>query len=319
MYKPIEGAKKILKVNLDVKPGESVLVIAENSTSKDAAYFLDAAKELNLNTIMIVMPNLHFNGEEPFEIVQKAMKLPDVMVIATKHSISTINAISQASQIGVRTLSMPGFTSEMLIRGPIEADFLKIKSRIWDLAGLIEKAEMVQVKSKNGSDLSFSIKGRPGRALDALARKPGDFRSMGVEANAAPIEDSANGILMIDVAAPTGIILDEPVKLTFEKGLIVKIEGNDNSVRLQKYLEKIGDENIFRIAEFGIGLNPASKLTGKNYIEDESSIGTAHVGIGRNTTLGGKTQAKGHFDLIFKKPNIFFDNTCIMKNGKLQF
>ncbi|GAI96895.1 unnamed protein product, partial [marine sediment metagenome] len=163
------------------------------------------------------------------------------------------------------------------------------------------------------------VEGRPGRALDALAQEPGSFRSMSVEANAAPLEDSANGILMIDVAAPTNILLDEPVKLTFEKGLIVKIEGNDNSVRLQKFLDKIEDKNIFRIAELGIGLNPASTLTGKNYIEDESSIGTAHIGIGRNTSLGGKTLAKGHFDLIFNKPNIFFDNTCIMKNGKLQF
>jgi len=317
MYEPIEGAKKILQVNLGFKPRESVLILAEDSTSEDAKYFLMAGKELDLNIVMLIMPDLNFNGEEPLEIVKKAMQLPEAMLIASKSSISTTNARVQASQKGVRIFSMPSFTSDMLIRGPIEADFLKIKPRIWTLAGIMDKANIVKIKSKNGSDLTFSIEGRSGRAMDALARESGSYRSMSVEACIAPLENTADGILMVDVAAPTNIIFNKPVKLTFKKGFIVKIEGNDNAMRLQKFLDEVGDKNIFRIAELGIGLNPSSKLTGKNYIEDESSLGTGHIGIGRNTSLGGETQAKGHFDMIFNNPDIFFDDTCIIKNGQL--
>lgn len=319
MYKPIEGAKKILKVNLGVKPGESVLVIAEESTSKDATYFLEAAKELDLNIVMIVMPDLHFNGEEPLEIVKKAMKLPEAMVIANKYSISTTNARLQASQAGVRIFSIPGFTSQMLTRGPIEADFLKVQPKVLAVARMISKTKNVRIETKNGSNLNLSIEGRPGRPLDALAREPGIFRSMSVEANVAPLENSADGILMVDVAAPTGIFLDKPIKFTFREGLIVEIKDNDKAKQLEEFFKKIEDPNIFRIAELGIGLNPASTLTGKNYIEDESSIETAHIGIGRNVTLGGKTKAKGHFDLIFKNPTIFFDDSVVMDCGKLNY
>lgn len=319
MYKPIEGAKKALKVNLGVRPKETVFIIAEESTSRDAKYFLEAGKELDIDITMITIPELNFNGEEPSGIVRKVMRLPNSMILATKNSLSTTNARIQASNAGVRIFNMPSFSKVMLTRGPIEADFKKIKPKVWALADLISKAEDVKITTNNGSNLKFSIKGREGRARDALCEEPGSYRSMSVEANTAPLEDSANGILMVDLASPTDMMLDEPVKITFKDGFIVKIEGKENAVRLQEFFKKIGDKNIFCIAEIGIGLNPASKLTGNNYIEDESAIGTAHVGIGRNTGSGGKNKAKGHFDLIFKKPDIFFDNTCIMKDGQLEF
>ena len=321
MYKrPIEGAKKILKVCLGVKSGESVTVVTEESTLKYVIPFLDAAKELNLDRMMVVMPDIKFNGEEPSKNVQQAMMLSEVLILATNLSISTIDALKEAQKKGIRIFSIPSFTSESLVKGPIEADFLKIKGVIRTVASLMSKTKIVNVKTENGSDLTFSLEGRSGNAHDALALEPGTFKSMSVEANIAPLENSANGILMVDVASPTNVnhLLEPPLKITFKEGLIVKIEGSDDAVRLQRFLDEIGDKNVFRIAELGIGLNPSSTLTGHHYIEDESVMGTAHIGIGRNTSIEGTTQAKGHFDLIFKRPDIYFDNVRIMKDGKLE-
>ena len=69
--------------------------------------------------------------------------------------------------------------------------------------------------------------------------------------------------------------------------------------------------------EFGIGLNALSKCRGISYIEDESTYGTFHIGMGRNISLGGVQHAKGHFDIVTHNPTIWADGDCIMKDGEV--
>ena len=74
----------------------------------------------------------------------------------------------------------------------------------------------------------------------------------------------------------------------------------------------ITNENKKRriIAEFGVGFNPLALLTGK-MLSDEGSIGTAHLGLGSNFTIGGKNEVDFHLDFVFKKPIIFVDNKIV--------
>ena len=318
MIKPIEGAKKILKTGLGVKDNETVLIIAEKSTAKDALFFMESAKEIKINVSMLVIPNLKFNGEEPAEYIAKIMQLPNAVIAATNHSISTTSARVQACKAGVRFISIPTFTRNTLCKGCIEADFLKIKPTVWKVAERLTQAQIVKITSESGTNLTFSVAGRHGNAVDFICHEPNCYRSMSVESCIAPVEDSATGTLIVDVAAPSKLGCKGIIKFDIEKGTIKKISGGVNAKPFRQILDKIGDPNIYRIAEFGIGLNPAVKLTGMNYIEDESALGTAHIGIGRNVSIGGKIQAKGHFDLIFKSPSVFLDNSLLMDKGNLK-
>lgn len=315
--KPIDGARKIVKESMNLRSGEKIVIVTEEGTMKEANYFLVAAEDIGAQAAIIVIPNLEYNGEEPAELVGEVMQLADVAIIASKNSLATTSARIKATESGTRIFSIAGFTEEMLWKGCIEADFQKAKVNVWKVAEKIGKAKKVRLVSQSGAVLEFSVEGRPGRTLDAIAHDTGCFRSMSIEANAAPVEDTAEGVLIVDGAAPTGLVREDPIKLTFAKGTITKIEGNDAANRLEKFLKEVDDPNIYRVAEFGIGLNPAAKLTGFNYVEDESAIGTAHIGIGRNVSLGGKISARAHFDLIVDSPSIYLDDEALMKDGKI--
>ena len=58
---------------------------------------------------------------------------------------------------------------------------------------------------------------------DAFPLGPGDFGNYpGGEVFTAPLEDSANGVLVADLTVPYTVegLVDEPVRLTFENGRV---------------------------------------------------------------------------------------------------
>lgn len=71
-------------------------------------------------------------------------------------------------------------------------------------------------------------------------------------------------------------------------------------------------------AELGVGLNPKCKMTGI-MLDDEGVLGSAHIGIGSNFTLGGNLKAAIHYDLVLWHPTIKLDEKIVMKNGNIEF
>ena len=82
-------------------------------------------------------------------------------------------------------------------------------------------------------------------------------------------------------------VIEEPLVVDVEAGFITRIEGGRQARMLREDLENQGDQNSFNIAELGLGLNPQCRMLGI-MLEDEGVLGTAHIGIGTNITLGGK-------------------------------
>ena len=139
-----------------------------------------------------------------------------------------------------------------------------------------------------------------------------------VEATVSPLEGSANGIIVADASIPyLGIgVLDEPVTAEVKNGFITKITGGRQADILRKDLENHNDPNSFNIAELGVGLNPSCRMCGI-MLEDEGVVGTAHIGIGTNITLGGNTKASCHYDLLMWMPRIEVDGKVIVDGDKV--
>ena len=45
-------------------------------------------------------------------------------------------------------------------------------------------------------------------------------------------------------------------------------------------------------------------------------MGTVHVAIGDNSTIGGKVKAPVHLDGIMKNPTLVIDGKTVIKDGK---
>ena len=68
---------------------------------------------------------------------------------------------------------------------------------------------------------------------------------------------------------------------------------------LKSLMTNINDENMYQIAEIGIGLNPNGSIRGV-IIEDESTLGTVHIGLGNNILWGGEIE-QNHILIWFLK------------------
>ena len=65
-----------------------------------------------------------------------------------------------------------------------------------------------------------------------------------------------------------------------------------------------------------IGTNDSAKLSGL-LLEDEKVMGTVHIALGNNVTMGGTFNVPIHLDGVIKKPTVYLDNKPLMKDGKL--
>lgn len=133
-----------------------------------------------------------------------------------------------------------------------------------------------------------------------------------------PIEETkTNGVVILDGSLGYLGAVKENTRLEFKDGYLRSIQKTEDGQRLAEYMEGFQDWELYCACEFGIGLNKKAKCNGSSYIEDESSYGTFHIGFGRNLALGGDHDAKGHFDIVIRSPDIYADGRQIIRGGEI--
>ncbi|MBI5407858.1 MAG: aminopeptidase [Nitrospirae bacterium] len=202
---------------------------------------------------------------------------------------------------------MPLFDEQML-KGAMKVDYEKMFKRTVNIAKIVNKSESIEIKTPNGTSISFLKKNRKAIADTGLITKPGTFSNLPAgEVFLAPLEGTAEGKLVLEWA-PTRK-LKRPVILHVEKGFVTSVEGKEKYVDYlkQKFSENRNNRNI---AELGIGTNDRASRP-DNILESEKIFGTIHIAFGDNSTFGGKTRASFHQDFVFFKPTL----TLISKSG----
>jgi leucyl aminopeptidase (aminopeptidase T) len=298
----IEVTKSILNFNLNVKENEHILIVTDSESTEIADVFYQAGTRLGNETIVMKMVTRSKSGEEPPRPVAEAMKAAEVVLCITKHSLTHTKARKEASAAGARVATMPGITMDMLQEGAITADYTAVEELTGYYCELLESGERVTIE-KEHTKLSFSIKGRKGIPSTGVFRNKGESGNLpSGESYIAPIEDSANGTILIDGSIAGIGVVSEPVLLTVEDGRLVDATGKEG----QQLLQLLGDGNGRIIAEFGIGTNKNARLTG-NVLEDEKVYGTVHIAFGSNKPFGGTNEAGVHIDCVIKDPLVTID------------
>jgi leucyl aminopeptidase (aminopeptidase T) len=252
--------------------------------------------------------------------VAEAMKKANVFLTPVSTSITHTRSTKEAVAAGSRGIIMTAFTEDLLIRGGIQADFQKQKPICLEVARRFKEAKVVKLTNPAGTSLIMRKEGRRGNALYCIV-EPGEFSTVPtIEANFSPIEGTAEGVIVADASIPyLGIgVLKEPVQCKVEKGFIVEISGGPQAHVLKKDLESRKDLNCYNVAELGVGLNPASRMTGI-MLDDEGVFGSVHIGIGSNITLGGNIKAATHYDLLMWGATIELDGKVMLDRGNLNF
>jgi aminopeptidase len=216
-----------------------------------------------------------------------------------------------------RYASMPLFDISML-EGAMQVDWQSLAKRTKGIAREINKADFIEVKTINGSFLSFSKKGRKAQSDTGILKKPGSFSNLPAgEVCLAPLEGTARGRLILEWA-PTRR-LKSPIILNVKDGYVIDIDGKDEYTEYLKAKLSERKENG-NIAEFGMGTNDRATRP-DNILESEKILGTIHIALGDNSSFGGKVKTPFHQDFVFFKPTvklIYKDSTkqTILKSGK---
>jgi len=317
----MRGARTLVNDCASVEPDEHVLIVTDSKLVKIGRVLAAAVRERDAEPIITIIKPREMDGQEPPAPVAEAMKHADVIFAPVSRSITHTRAVKEAATAGARILVMTAFTERLMMRGGIEADFRAQRPVCEKLADLFTDANTVRLTTPAGTDLTMSIEGRRGNAMTGVVDKPGMFSTIPtIEANVSPMEGTAEGTIVVDASIPyIGIgILREPIEMKVEGGFITEIRGGDQAEILRKDLAVKDDPNVYNIAELGVGLNPKSEMTGI-MLDDEGVLGSAHIGIGTNITLGGTVKAAVHYDLVIWKPTIYLDGKVVIESGEIKF
>jgi leucyl aminopeptidase (aminopeptidase T) len=310
-----KAVRNVLENCMGIQNGEKLLIVADTKMQKLGQFFYDnasvLAKDIGFTFDMEIIEPTKQDGAEPSKELADLMKMYDVELLVTHFSMTHTDARRNASANGARIASMPGLTMDMAER-TLAADYKDVAKLTAQFAKNLEGKDKIHITTKKGTDLVLSIKDREMELDDGIYVDEGVCGNLPAgEVCGAPIEDSANGILIVDGSMPPFGKVNE-LKLEFKDGKVVSIEG-DNADELKEYLKTDNDKTI---AELGIGTNTNAILTG-NVLEDEKIIGTIHIAIGDNTSYpGGTNKSEIHFDAVVLEPTLLADGQCLIKDGK---
>ncbi|MBM3150854.1 MAG: hypothetical protein FJZ96_01395 [Chloroflexi bacterium] len=250
--------------------------------------------------------------------------LPDVP-LERRRAMGTewLALIEEAARKGIRRLmvinptpalaesvGLPVGELQRRVMQAIDVDYAVVDGHQNRLAALLEKADRVHVTCAAGTDLHLRVAGR--KALTDTDSIPYG------EAYIAPLEDSAEGVMVIQKAFFRGKCV-ENLRLAFSAGRVVNVDAPDPA-GAESFREALavstGDKD--RIAEFAIATNPGVTEPIGFIALDEKIGGSVHIAVGMNDRFGGKNKSNLHQDFVILKPSVWFDEKLVLENGEFK-
>lgn len=295
---------------------EKALVVADQTTMEAARMVAETAREFCEAVQFEVIPSLEMHGQGPPNHIGQLMLAADVIFCMTATSMAHTPERMAATRAGARFLSLPDYSLELLGSESLDVDFARLKDIAVDLGRHLKNA-LIRLTTFAGTDMVLTTMGRTANACPGNCTEPGCLASPpNAEVNIAPVECASNGVLVVDGSIPCKAlgVLKSPIAICIRAGRVVSITGQAHEVDLLNAMfDKAGARSRV-LAELGIGLNQRAKLTG-NMLEDEGCAGTAHIGFGANSTIGGANDVPFHLDCVFFDPTITVNGKVIMEQG----
>jgi leucyl aminopeptidase (aminopeptidase T) len=270
---------------------------------------------MNTEAMLVEIIPRQRNGEEPPAPIAALMAASSVVLCPASKSITHTAARREACSHGVRLATLPGITTDMMIRC-LNADYEAIAKRSKKLAMVLESGNEIHVTSPVGTDIRMLRGDRRAIPNTGLYHNAGEGGNLPAgETYFAPVEGSSQGIVVFEGAVAGIGKIKKPIRLVVKDGIAVEITGGDEAQKLNDLLNPLGEAGR-NIAELGIGTNDQAKITGV-ILEDEKVMGTVHIALGDNISMGGKVAVPSHLDGLILQPTVYVDGRMIMDAGRL--
>ncbi len=301
---------------MGITSDEVVLVVTDTKLRPIGLALYEAALSLGAESLLLEMAERETHGTEPPPLVAEAMKAAAAVLCPTAKSLTHTAARRAACEAGVRVGTLPGITEDCMVRC-MSADYHAIAERTDRVAALLDAGRVTRLTTALGTDITMPIEGCRAISSTGLMLEPGAAGNLpSGEAFLMQEEGKSEGVVVIDGAmAGVGVIEGDPIRIRVEGGYAVEITGGEAADRLNALVEPHGQKGR-NLAELGIGTNDQARITGM-ILEDEKVMGTVHVAVGNNMSMGGSCDVQLHLDGIITGPTLSVDGREILVDGKL--
>ena len=311
-----------------VRKGETVLLTVDSVM--DFKPVMEAAKacEAAGGKVMVALhstPNGYGKVADPQlpESLKKAIPAADVWIEFNNQWLLYSSAWIEAMSNGrTRYLFLGGLDPERIVRCIARLDMGLQEKFQNKVVALTHGARKMRITTPSGTDVSFeNVRERP-ITNELRANVPGPHFLVG-QIGWAPREESINGVVVYDGSFSGGGeadlgVLSHPIEVVIKKGKISEIKGQEEAKTVKKWLEKLGDPNMYNLAHVCYGFNPGARLTGL-CTEDERVWGSTEWGNGYQGPMfkGSQPEAVSHADGISLNSTVWVDDNLLLQEGKV--
>jgi aminopeptidase len=306
------GAVPLLRLHSNRLNREMLRGATDEQYSLIAKHLLHEMKDMDAYIAIRGSSNIAESSDVPAERMKLAMGktrgVIDHRVKKTKWCVLRWPTASMAQQAGMSSEAFEDFYFKCCL-----LDYKALIPAMNALKKLMDATSDVHIKGP-GTDLRFSIKDIP------AVTSGGNYNVPDGEVFTSPVKDSVEGVISYN--APTiyqGIPFDS-IKLTFEKGKIVKAESPGKTKELNRILD--ADPGARYIGEFALGFHPHIRHAMRDILFDEKICGSFHFTPGQayeEADNGNRSQV--HWDMVSIQRKdtgggeIYFDGKLIRKDG----
>ena len=189
----------------------------------------------------------------------------------------------------------------------------KVRDQQQKIVKVFNKAKKLHIIGKE-TDLTMSVAGR------TWVNCCGDRNMPDGEVFTSPVENSVEGHIYFDYPACYRGVEVHGVRLTLEKGKVVKATAEKGEDYLLQMLDM--DKGARFVGEIAIGTNFNIKQFSKSILFDEKIGGTMHMAVGRSIPeSGGQNPSSLHWDMIKGMRDggrWELDGKVVYRNGKFK-
>lgn len=323
------AARKLIREIFAVQPGETVTMTLDYDSSQTVARVIaDAVKEAGAFPMILQTPTPGGVGKAadpdlPVDALSGALLASDVWIELNHQWLLYSTPFERAYRNNekLRYMCLADFDEGLLVRTVGHVETARLQAFMDRTAELHKQAKTMRVTTPAGTDVRFEMEPRHYVCVDSGdATRPGMHMLTG-QLNIVPRFRSIQGTIVFDgsVTPPFGRILNEPIRLTVEDGVIVRVEGGKEAEEYEAWLRHFDDPGMLKMAHIAYGFNPGAILTG-SVVEDERVWGCTEWGIGYVSTIDAPPdgqEAVSHSDGICLNSSVWLDDRQIMDHGRI--
>jgi len=311
------AAHKLVTEIRPVLPGQQVLISGD--TGSDARVIQAVARAVyavgGIPTV-IWHPMQSGTMQEPPAPVMKAVTGSNIWFDFAVAYLLYSPAYFAALECGSIYVALTGMDVDMLVRTigrPKHKPLMEMANYLYIHS---QKTNVIRVTNPAGTDFCVKVD------MDFddppwIPDKPGGYSQMPPgQSWFNVVRESTEGVLVFDgvIWPPKELgILREPVRLTFEKGFITKIDGGREARIFARWLESFHHPNVYLLDHACYGFNPGvQKLSGR-ILEDERVFGCMQFGIGATPKKYG---SPAHTDGVVLDASVWWDDIQIEEAGR---